>query len=148
MNTETDSDTRCFVCGDDNTNALQTHHIVPRRHGGTDKDENLVKLCANCHQAVERLYNKRFYRKLGVADRDKAPGRLLNEILDKCESGAETAVGAYEDCYEPFPELEERDLIIGQMVDDLGHGEFAGYSFGYYDAMTEIRNMIEDTETE
>lgn len=59
---------RCFICGEDNPNVLQTHHIVPSRHGGTDDSENLVRLCANCHQALERIYNARFYQELGLED--------------------------------------------------------------------------------
>ncbi len=57
---------RCFICGNDNPNVLETHHVVPRRHGGEDTEENLVTLCANCHRCVERIYDKRFYRRLGV----------------------------------------------------------------------------------
>lgn len=60
----------CFICGEDNSVVLEEHHIVPRRYGGTDDEENLVTLCANCHSAVEKLYDKRFYRELGVADGD------------------------------------------------------------------------------
>jgi 5-methylcytosine-specific restriction endonuclease McrA len=54
----------CFICGDTNKNVLQTHHIVPDRHGGRNSSENTVRLCANCHAAVERLYDRRFYRRL------------------------------------------------------------------------------------
>lgn len=57
---------RCFICGEDTPSRLQTHHIVPRRHGGSDNSENLVRLCANCHQAIEKMYDKRFYQELGV----------------------------------------------------------------------------------
>lgn len=56
----------CFICGDVNGNSHQDHHIVPRRFGGSDSDENVVTLCASCHQAVEKLYDKRFYDELGV----------------------------------------------------------------------------------
>ena len=28
---------------------LHIHHIVPRKQGGTDHDDNLVTLCASCH---------------------------------------------------------------------------------------------------
>jgi len=32
--------------------------------GGNDEEENLVHLCANCHQAVESLYDDRFFEEL------------------------------------------------------------------------------------
>lgn len=57
---------RCFICGEDNPNVLEEHHIVPRRYGGGNDVENLVTLCANCHTAVEKLYDERFYHKLGA----------------------------------------------------------------------------------
>lgn len=66
---------RCYICGNDNPTVLQTHHIVPRRHGGTDSEENLVRLCANCHQAVESMYDRRFYKKMAEAI---SPGQVWN----------------------------------------------------------------------
>jgi len=63
---ETELPSNCFICGDDTPSRLQTHHIVPRRYGGSDEVENLVRLCASCHQAVEKLYDERFYHRLGV----------------------------------------------------------------------------------
>lgn len=60
------NENQCFICGDSRTHVLETHHIVPRRYGGSDEDENLVRLCASCHNAVERLYDNRFYEELGV----------------------------------------------------------------------------------
>lgn len=56
----------CYICGNKNRDVLEQHHIVPRRFGGSDDDENLVQLCSNCHTSVERLYDKRFYEELGV----------------------------------------------------------------------------------
>ena len=33
---------------------LQVHHIIFRCHGGTDTPENLITLCASCHDALHR----------------------------------------------------------------------------------------------
>jgi hypothetical protein len=52
---------RCYICGEDNPNVLQTHHIIPRRYGGEDRPQNLVRLCANCHQAIESIYDDLFF---------------------------------------------------------------------------------------
>lgn len=60
---------RCFICGEENPNVLESHHIIPRRHGGSDDRENIVRLCANCHRGIERMYDRRFYRQLGLLDR-------------------------------------------------------------------------------
>jgi len=55
----------CYFC-DGGADVLEQHHIVPRRHGGSDESENLVDLCPTCHQKLERLYDKRFYDEIGV----------------------------------------------------------------------------------
>lgn len=61
----------CYFCGDHGT-VLQEHHIVPKRHGGSDEPENLVKVCPTCHQKLEFLYNKEFYKRLGIKELDKS----------------------------------------------------------------------------
>lgn len=61
----------CFICGEDNPVVLEEHHIIPRRHGGSDNEENLVTLCANCHKAVEKIYDDEFYKQIGFYSPDK-----------------------------------------------------------------------------
>lgn len=56
-------DDECFFCGEDG--ALDRHHIIPKRYGGPDTDDNLVTLCPTCHAKIERkLYNKKFYEEI------------------------------------------------------------------------------------
>jgi 5-methylcytosine-specific restriction endonuclease McrA len=43
---------RCQLCGC--MENLQVHHIQWRSHLGDDSTENLIALCANCHQEVHR----------------------------------------------------------------------------------------------
>lgn len=62
----------CYICGFGGRHLLEKHHIVPRRHGGGDGNENLVHLCPTCHRAVEKLYNHRFYAELGIVDEEEA----------------------------------------------------------------------------
>jgi len=57
-------DGECYFC--DEFRVLEDHHIVPQRHGGHDKAENLVTVCPTCHQKLEKLYDTRFYKQLGV----------------------------------------------------------------------------------
>ena len=39
----------CFVCG---KRATQRHHIIQVQHGGTNRANNLVPICGNCHTAI------------------------------------------------------------------------------------------------
>jgi len=32
---------------------LHTHHIVPKKAGGSDSKENLITVCASCHNTIE-----------------------------------------------------------------------------------------------
>ena len=42
----------CVACGADDIGALELHHLVPRSHGGTDDETNLITLCSPCHGKV------------------------------------------------------------------------------------------------
>ena len=43
----------CFICGWYHPNVSgDIHHIIPRKHGGSDDDENLTYICPNCHRMV------------------------------------------------------------------------------------------------
>ena len=57
---------RCYFCPA--THSLQTHHVVPQRKNGSNESENLVIVCKKCHNKLERLYDKRFYERLGLTD--------------------------------------------------------------------------------
>lgn len=41
----------CRCCNAPAPNEL--HHLVPRSHGGSDTEANLVPLCRGCHQLIE-----------------------------------------------------------------------------------------------
>lgn len=41
----------CQICGKTHTR-LEVHHIIFRRHGGTDDENNLIALCEECHAAI------------------------------------------------------------------------------------------------
>lgn len=76
----------CYICNNDQEELLESHHIVPRRFGGSDVSENLVDLCPNCHRAIESMYDKRFYEALDVekeSDEAIEPQECANE---KCGS--------------------------------------------------------------
>ena len=44
-------DYTCQICG--SGLQLEVHHIVPRRCGGLNIEENLITLCVSCHRAIE-----------------------------------------------------------------------------------------------
>jgi hypothetical protein len=39
----------CQVCGKSKDKILQTHHIIYRSNGGTDRVDNLITVCTDCH---------------------------------------------------------------------------------------------------
>lgn len=71
----------CAVCGQTNPGTLETHHVVPRRYGGSDNPENLVDLCGSCHNAIERIYDDRFYSRL------RANSTIVNDDVDDADLG-------------------------------------------------------------
>lgn len=95
-----DSDRTCFICGHDTSAVIQEHHIAPRRYGGSDADENLVDLCPNCHDSVERIYNDAFFERLGV-----------QKTTD--ESDSDIHVCMWEDCTSTDTQpLQNDDLTV------------------------------------
>jgi predicted restriction endonuclease len=40
------------VYATDNRSKIHKHHIKPREMGGDNKDNNLILLCANCHNKI------------------------------------------------------------------------------------------------
>jgi hypothetical protein len=42
----------CQVCGKSKDKILQTHHIVYRSNGGTDRVDNLITVCTDCHTSA------------------------------------------------------------------------------------------------
>ena len=43
---------QCQLCGTTGDNRLQLHHVVFRSHGGRHDAENLVTVCARCHEDI------------------------------------------------------------------------------------------------
>jgi phage/plasmid-associated DNA primase len=57
---------------------LQQHHIIPRFLDGPDSEENTTTLCANCHQAVEQMYDQKFYQDI----KEKFSEKIAESVLD------------------------------------------------------------------
>ena len=46
---------RCQVCG--SMQNLQVHHLKFRSQSGSDVEQNLITLCADCHKGVHRNHS-------------------------------------------------------------------------------------------
>jgi len=128
----------CFICGDDRSHLLETHHIVPRRFDGDDSAENLVQLCPGCHSAVEKMYNSRFYRNLGVKGAEANPKEaitVVEETLSEYYGEGEVSVSHITD--KLLDRLVERCGVDGFCVachgwtedEDAGKCEHCGRRF-------------------
>jgi len=111
---------RCYFCGSEGP--IETHHIVPSRHGGSDDETNLVDLCPTCHQRLEALYDQRYFGELGVVnddadadsdvtsktqrDRIKALKSAINEIEKEHQEGAPISA-AIEAIIESFDDADQ-----------------------------------------
>jgi len=85
---DVDLTNECEICGEENPKTLEEHHVVPRRYGGSDRPENIVKLCSNCHAAVERIWDDDFYDRLeqvtndlevNAVDKDEKLGYVVDQ---------------------------------------------------------------------
>ena len=62
----------CLVCG---AKWHEIHHIIPKCAGGTDEAENLIPLCINCHNSVDRIPLKSW-----------SPAALVEAFSDVCDT--------------------------------------------------------------
>jgi hypothetical protein len=44
---------RCEICGTDDV-TLERAHWIPRRNGGSQRADNILKLCPNCHTRLDQ----------------------------------------------------------------------------------------------
>ena len=70
---------KCVRCG--NTTALHLHHIVAVLDGGTNEHDNIMTLCARCHD--EWHYIETHYTILFAEWRHMPPYHILYGIIDK-----------------------------------------------------------------
>ena len=68
----------CFIC---DAVAKENHHIIPRRYGGSDVDENLVALCSRCHNRLEQIYDDDVFTRLNVP-KGRFPSVHADEVAD------------------------------------------------------------------
>lgn len=52
----------CQCCGKSKDKILQTHHIIYRSNGGTDRVDNLITVCTDCHTSKNHQKGGIFYK--------------------------------------------------------------------------------------
>ena len=57
----------CSICGWKES-SLDIHHIIPKKEGGTNDNENLIMLCPNCHRIVHTTnkYTREYLQSLSI----------------------------------------------------------------------------------
>lgn len=45
---------KCSLCDYSVKEVLNIHHIIERKNGGSDDEENLILLCPNCHAEIHK----------------------------------------------------------------------------------------------
>lgn len=66
---------KCYFCKNSNINSLQVRHIIPKRLGGADLEENLILCCDECKKYIPTL----------ITNNDPSYKQLPKEMLGKIE---------------------------------------------------------------
>ena len=46
---------KCVSCGEDDSNLIVWHHIVPLANGGEDSISNIIPVCLSCHKKIHGM---------------------------------------------------------------------------------------------
>ena len=57
----------CSICGW-NESTCDIHHIIPKKEGGTNDNDNLIIVCPNCHRVIHTTnkYSRDFLQKYSI----------------------------------------------------------------------------------
>ncbi|WP_324736392.1 HNH endonuclease signature motif containing protein [Thermococcus sp. SY098] len=83
---------KCEVCGKKlPPSALHIHHITPVSEGGTNRVDNIIVVCANCHNLIHRAnkYPREKLRKI-ARNRSKKVKEQIRQILSRNKSKKST----------------------------------------------------------
>jgi len=109
----------CLFCGETRKVVLETHHVVPRRYGGSDASENLITVCSNCHSVLESVYDDNFYGRLGHEkikhERDVERGELKTELRQSDLEGRVEKLKNPQDVAEKLSAVEVEEMILSSM---------------------------------
>lgn len=76
----------CELCERSGVPKITEHHLIPREHGGRDKET--VWLCEDCHKQIHALYtNKELAMRLNTLDKLKSDFKIekyLKYVKKQC----------------------------------------------------------------
>tara|TARA_Y100001963_G_scaffold65907_1_gene91819 strand:- start:24845 stop:25279 length:435 start_codon:yes stop_codon:yes gene_type:complete len=133
----------CVACGIKEN--LHYHHLIPKIHGGSDEETNLITLCENCHGAY---HNKKFKNhgaltRKALQDR-KRNGKVYNGQLpygfdrdgdDMIKNASEQAVIA------DIVTRRNEGATLTSIADELNERGLQGKAGGKWYAST-VKNVI------
>ena len=77
---------RCCLCK--MLHSVQVHHIIPQEEGGTDKIDNAIPLCPNCHNEVHSSHvSGRITRKYTVGELKQHRQRTIDQVQKATQWG-------------------------------------------------------------
>lgn len=140
---------RCYFCGEGHAEALEEHHIVPRRLNGSDEPENTVWLCGSCHDKIERMYDDEFYDRLNVA-----VDELQREPLERTTAGIEVEPNNSKSREIPAdsPHIKferwHQKVTIAEIEENRFEGHMADFVSGHKERILERYRQEEQSATE
>lgn len=112
------SNESCFICGCTQDHKLEDHHIIPRRFGGEDTQENTITVCGNCHRSLEAIYTDRVWQQFAV---DQDPGHRSESAVVTDHEAKSPAGGLTENAVQILDRLETEQWTTRQeLIKALG----------------------------
>lgn len=95
----------CKICKKQ-TNSLENHHIIPKSRGGLDNEDNIIKVCIECHGKAHNVSFSENRKGLTIEG--------LNKYKDKLEN-------AHNWIQNPINEKKVQDKILQLHDNDLSY---------------------------
>lgn len=146
---------RCRFCGvteseyqENHDRGLHVHHIVPKAEGGRNTPENLITVCASCHQTLEQTHGKAMKR----LKREHSDLREnIEELLADAESHARRDFKYGVEVPNDLLPLED-GIVPQYAIDQMDSKQFNAYQMGRYEgikfAVEHIRGAFDGSGSE
>lgn len=113
-------DRRCQFCGvteeqhkDERGRSLDVHHIIPRRAGGSDRPENLLPVCVECHRTLESTQGDAIERLREQIENENENKEKIDELeteLDEVNNRLHEESRKFDDCLNAVDELVDGNV--------------------------------------
>ena len=117
---------RCMNCyrEEDDVETLDTHHIVPRGQGGSNRLSNLVTLCRQCHDAAHGKTMAPRVRFYSLREMDSDEFELYRNFFDKIDVAR---FDKDEKCW--YIPKRDAELLVksDRILSDKGHIDISTY---------------------